>query len=135
MLDAKYVITTAVALLVTLLFRGKLVRWGNALFAFDAIGLGLFTIVGISVSMDAGLPFWVCVVMGGITGTVGGVFRDVLINEIPLIFRRDIYAIASITGGIVYFICFRIGVSMPLSEVIAALTVIDRKSTRMKSSH
>src|SRR3546814_5629593 len=87
MLDAKYVITTAVALLVTLLFRGKLVRWGNTLFAFDAIGLGLFTIVGISVSMDAGLPFWVCVVMGGITGTVGGVFRDVLFNEIPLIFR------------------------------------------------
>src|SRR5690606_35212367 len=90
MLDVMYFITTGVALLATLLFRGKLFKWGNTLFLFDAIGLGLFTIVGISKSFEAGLPFWVCIVMGAITGTLGGVFRDVLINEVPLIFRKDI---------------------------------------------
>lgn len=124
MLDAKYFITTGIALLATLLFRARLFRWGNTLFLFDAIGLGLFTIVGISKSLDAGLPFWGCIMMGAITGTLGGVFRDVLINEVPLIFRKDIYALACIAGGIVYFICSLFEFSTPVSELIAALTVI-----------
>ena len=123
-LDAKYFITTGIALLATLLFRARLFRWGNTLFLFDAIGLGLFTIVGISKSLDAGLPFWGCIMMGAITGTLGGVFRDVLINEVPLIFRKDIYALACIAGGIVYFICSLFEFSTPVSELIAALTVI-----------
>lgn len=124
MLDSKYFITTAVALLVTLLFKNKLFRWGNTLFLFDAIGLGLFTIVGISTGLEAGLPFWVCIVLGGVTGTVGGVFRDVLINEVPLIFRRDIYAVASILGGMIYFLCYQLQFSAAVSEITAALSVI-----------
>lgn len=124
MLDAKYFITTGVALIAMLLFKNRLLKWGNTLFLFDAIGLGLFTIVGISVSLDAGLPFWVCIVMGGITGTVGGVFRDVLLNEVPLIFRKDIYALASIMGGIIYFIFYQFRFAASISELVAALTVI-----------
>jgi len=124
MLNSMYFITTGVALLVTILFKGKIFKWGNTLFLFDAIGLGLFTIVGISVSLEAGLSFWVCIMMGAITGTLGGVFRDVLINEVPLIFRKDIYALACIAGGIVYFICYRFQLSAPVSELIAASTVI-----------
>lgn len=94
------------------------------MFLFDAIGLGLFTIVGISKSLDAGLSFWVCIMMGAITGTVGGVLRDVLINEVPLIFRKDIYALACIVGGIIYFICYQFQFSTPVCELLAALTVI-----------
>src|SRR5690606_33058526 len=88
MLDSKYFLTVGFALLVSLVVRDHLFKWHNTLFLFDSIGLGLFTIVGISVSLDAGLPFWVCIVMGTITGTVGGVIRDVLINEVPLLFRK-----------------------------------------------
>ncbi len=73
MLDGKYFLTTAAALLVTILFKEKVFRWGNTLYLFDAIGLGLFTIVGISKSLDAGLPFWVCIIMGAITGSVARV--------------------------------------------------------------
>lgn len=124
MLDSKYFITTAVALGVTLLFKNRIFRWGHTLFLFDAIGLGLFTIVGISKGLDAGLPFWVCIVLGGVTGTVGGVFRDVLINEVPLLFRRDIYAVASIVGGMLYFLCYQLQLSAFISELAAALTVI-----------
>lgn len=124
MLSARYFIATGVALLAALLFRDKLLKWGNTLFLFDAIGLGLFTIVGISKSLDAGLPFWVCIMMGAITGTLGGVFRDVLINEVPLLFRKDIYALACIAGGIVYFICYQFQFLTSVSELIAALTVI-----------
>ena len=93
-------------------------------FLFDAIGLGLFTIVGISKSSEADLPFWVCIVMGTITGTVGGVVRDVLLNEVPLLFRKDIYALACIAGGVIYWFCNYFNFPVGVTEMIAALTVI-----------
>lgn len=124
MTDAKYFLTTGVALLATLLFKDKLFRWGSTLLLFDAIGLGLFTITGISKSIDAGLPFWVCIVMGTITGSLGGVVRDVLLNEVPLLFRKDIYALACVAGGGVYFICSYFNFSTGITEIIAVVTVI-----------
>lgn len=124
MLDGKYFLTTGVALLAALLFKEKIFRWSNTLFLFDAIGLGLFTVVGISKSIAAGLPFWVCIVMGTITGSVGGVVRDVLLNEVPLLFRKDIYALACVAGGVVYFICTYFNLATGLTELIAASAVI-----------
>lgn len=123
-LDGKYFLTTGVALLATLLFKDKLFKWGSTLFLFDTIGLGLFTIVGITKSIDAGLSFWACIVMGTITGTVGGVVRDVLLNEVPLLFRKDIYALVCVAGGGVYFIGRYLNLMTGLTEIIAALTVI-----------
>ena len=124
MLDSKYFLTTGAALLATLLFRDKIFKWQNTLFLFDAIGLGLFTIVGISKSIEANLPFWVCIVMGTITGSIGGVVRDVLLNEVPLLLRKDIYALACVAGGVVYFACIHFNLSTSLTELIAALIVI-----------
>lgn len=124
MLDSKYFITTGVALLITILFKDKLFKWGNTLFLFDAIGLGLFTIVGISKSVEADFPFWVCILMGAITGSLGGVIRDVLLNEVPLLLRKDIYALACVAGGVVYFICIHFGVPITVTELIAAFVVI-----------
>ena len=124
MLDAKYFITTGVALISILLFKDKLIKFGSTLFLFDTIGLGLFTIVGITLSMNVGLPLWVCIVMGTITGCVGGVVRDVLLNEVPLIFRKDVYALACVAGGGIYFICDYFNVPTNITEIIAASTVI-----------
>ncbi len=124
MADAKYFITTGVALIATLLFKEKLFRWGSPLFLFDTIGLGLFTVVGITKSVDAGLPVWVCIVMGTITGSVGGVLRDVLLNEVPLLFRKDIYALACVAGGAVYFGGNYLHLPTGVSETLAASTVI-----------
>ena len=124
MLDAKYFITTGLALIATLLFKDKIFKLGSTLFLFDTIGLGLFTIVGITKSMDFGLPIWVCIIMGTITGTLGGVTRDVLLNEIPLLFRRDIYALACVAGGGVYFICKWFDLPGGVTEIIAASVVI-----------
>jgi uncharacterized membrane protein YeiH len=124
MLDGKYFLTTGVALFATLLFRDKIFKLGSALFLFDTIGLGLFTVVGITKSIDAGLPFWVSIIMGTITGTLGGVIRDILINEIPLLFRKDIYALACLAGGGVYFLCDHFDFPIGITEGIAAMTVI-----------
>lgn len=124
MLQPQYFLTTGVALLAVLLFKEKMLKIGSTLFLFDTIGLGLFTVVGITKSMDAGLPFWVCIIMGTITGTVGGVVRDVLLNQVPLLFRKDIYALACVAGGAIYFICSYLNLPGGLTELIAALTVI-----------
>lgn len=122
--DARYLIATGAALLAAIVFKEKLFRLGNALFIFDTIGLGLFTIAGITKSLDAGLSFWACILMGTITGTVGGILRDVLINEVPLLFRKDIYALACVAGGIVYFIGYKTGTPDFITEGISALTII-----------
>ena len=62
--------------------------------------------------------------MGTITGSVGGVVRDVLLNEVPLLFRKDIYALACVAGGGVYFLCNYLILPTGITETIAALTVI-----------
>ena len=75
------------------IFFGKhLIHLHNTFFIFDTIGLALFTVVGVGKSLALGYPFWVAIIMGSITGAAGGVIRDVFINEIPLIFRKEIYA-------------------------------------------
>jgi uncharacterized membrane protein YeiH len=124
MLDYTYVLTTGLALIATLIFRERIFKLGSTLFLFDTIGLGLFTVVGITKSIDAELPFWVCIVLGTITGSVGGVVRDVLLNDVPLLFRRDIYALACVLGGAVYFFCKFLGFPTQLTETIAVLSVI-----------
>jgi len=123
-LDPRYFIITGIALIAVILLKEKLFKWGNTLFLFDSIGLGLFTVVGISKGIDADLSIWVCIVMGTITGSLGGVIRDVLINEVPLVFREDIYASACIVGGGVYFTCQEFGLQSPFLEIVAVATVI-----------
>ena len=123
-LDSSYFLTTGVALLATLFLKDKIFKWRITLFLFDAIGLGLFTIVGITKSMEMNLPFWVCIAMGTITGSIGGVIRDVLLNEVPLLLRKDIYALACVAGGLVYFACVYFNLATNLTEIIAAFVVI-----------
>ncbi|MDD3738798.1 MAG: trimeric intracellular cation channel family protein [Lentimicrobiaceae bacterium] len=124
MLNSSYLIVTAVALLSFIFLKNLIFRLNKTLFLFDAIGLGLFTVVGIEKTLAVGYPFWVAIIMGMITGSVGGLIRDVLINEVPLILRRDIYASACIIGGLVFMLCYKLGVASALTSTITALTVI-----------
>jgi len=124
MMQPSYLIVTGVALCFVILFRKYLVHLNNTIFIFDAIGLGLFVVVGIERSLDADFPFWVAIVMGMITGSVGGVTRDILINEVPLIFRKDIYALACVCGGFVFLLCYELNLSKILTEIFTASSVI-----------
>ena len=124
MTDPKYFITTGLALISILVLKEKLLKLGSTLFLFDTIGLGLFTVVGLAKSMDAGLPFWTCIILGTITGSVGGVTRDVLLNQVPLIFRKDIYALACVAGGAVFFTMHHFQMPKELTETLSAASVI-----------
>ena len=70
-----------------------------------------------------GYPFWVAIIMGSITGAAGGVIRDVFINEIPLIFRKEIYAMACVVGGTAYWICELAGMHSYGCQVIGGMSV------------
>jgi len=124
MQQPSYLLVTGFALLAVILFRRGVFKLGKTLFIFDTIGLALFTVVGIGKTLDAGFPIWVAIAMGMITGSVGGVIRDVLINEIPLLFRRDIYALASLAGGLVYMIGITLEWKPASTETTAALSII-----------
>ena len=119
-----YVVITAVALVFVIVFRKQVVKLNNTFFIFDAIGIGLFTVVGVERSLEAGFPMWVNIIMGSITGDAGGMFRDIFINEVPLIFRKDIYAVACVLGGVTYYICLWLGCSHILTQIISAISVI-----------
>lgn len=124
MLNGFYLIVSAFALLFALLFRKYLVHMNNTIFMFDAIGLGLFTVVGIEKCLSFDFPMWVAIIMGTLTGAAGGILRDTLINEVPLVFRSDLYAIACVFGGLVYWICLKIGCPPIPTQIIAATSVI-----------
>ena len=132
MIDPAYLILTGLALFAALVFKNRLFSLGKTLFLFDTIGLGLFTLVGLEKSLEAGFPFWVCIILGAITGSLGGVIRDTLINEIPLLFRRDIYALASIFGGMVYFACLKFGITADWAFTLGASAVIAARILAVK---
>ncbi len=119
-----YLVCSAIALLWVMAFRRMLVRQNNTWFLFDTIGLALFTVTGIEKTITAGFPFWTAIIMGTITGAGGGVFRDVFINEVPLIFRKEIYALACVIGGIAYFICYKFGLESIFSGLICGFVVM-----------
>lgn len=95
----------------------------NTFFIFDSIGLALFTVVGVGKSISLGYPFWVAIMMGSLTGAAGGVIRDVLINEIPLIFRKEIYAMACVIGGIFYWFANLLGIESVIVQLISGSSV------------
>ena len=94
--------TIMFAVLVTFLFRSTIVKFFKALFLFDTIGISVFTIIGIQKGFAADISMPTAIMMGIATAVVGGVFRDVLCNDIPLIFHKEIYATACLIGGIAY---------------------------------
>jgi len=102
--DRNYFFAILGAYLIAYLFKSQVLQFRKGMFLFDTIGIGLFTILGIDISMSYNLNTEVCLIMGVVSACFGGVIRDVLVNEIPLIFRKEIYATACLFGGIIYLL-------------------------------
>lgn len=124
MLSPMYLAVMGISLLAVIIFRRALVGGMRTIFIFDAIGLALFVVVGIEKTLAGEWPMWVAVVMGIITGSFGGVTRDILINEVPLFFRKDIYATACLAGGVVYWLLSLTELPVWVPQITCAVTVI-----------
>lgn len=124
MTNSIYLICTGAALFTFILLKKLFTRLSKTWFLFDTLGLALFTVAGIQKTLIAGFPYWVAIIMGSITGAAGGVLRDVFVNEVPLVFRKEIYAIACIIGGIAYHLCENAGIGLELTVAVSFLTVV-----------
>ncbi len=116
-----YLLCTAFALLFVIVCRKHLERLKNAWFVFDTLGLALFTIAGIQKSIAFGQPYWVAIIMGCITGAAGGVIRDILLNNEPVIFQKEIYATACVLGGVSYWVIVTLGFPIEIATMCSFL--------------
>ena len=106
------------------LFRNYLQYLRKALFFFDTIGLGVYTVIGIQIGLTWGYSPMLGICLGTLTACFGGVVRDLLCNEIPLIFHREIYATISVVGGIVYTVMLYLGVSEMITTLVTLFGII-----------
>ena len=124
MTNGSYFICCALAVLAVGVFGKYIIHHNYTWFIFDTIGLALFNVIGIEKTLALGYPFWVAITMGAVTGAGGGIIRDVLMNEVPLIFRSEIYAVACVAGGLAYLLCVQWGLSVEISALLSAFCVI-----------
>lgn len=110
--------------IVAIVFRQKLGFFRKSLFLFDTIGLGIFTIIGIEKGLSVDLSPIVCILLGTITACFGGVTRDILCNEIPVIFQKEIYATACLLGGAMFFILKYMNLNSNFIYIATAGTII-----------
>ena len=124
MLDLEYVYVICLSFGLALLFRKKFERLRTSLFLFDTIGLGVFTLIGLEKGINIGLHPIVCIALGTMTACFGGVIRDILCAEIPVIFRKEIYATICILGGIIFFILRKFNLDNDILYLISSLVII-----------
>ena len=105
MKNLMYVLMIVASVVITLPFKKKFVgHWSYWLMVFDTIGLGVFTIIGLEKTLRFELSPVIAILLGAMTGSFGGVIRDILANKLPAVFHEEIYATACVAGGIVYFL-------------------------------
>ncbi|HMP87845.1 MAG TPA: TRIC cation channel family protein, partial [Lacibacter sp.] len=85
---------------------------------------GLFTLIGVEKGLELGFSPGICVALGTITGSFGGVIRDVLLNNVPLVFRKEIYASASILGGLLYLLLLRVDMLAHFATILSILFIV-----------
>ncbi len=118
------IMTIICAVLLTIIFSRWIKKFQKMLLIFDAIGLGLFTMAGISKGISHGFSPGICIALGTITGCFGGVIRDVMLNNLPLIFQREIYASACIAGGILFFIIQGTTIATGVEDAVIILVIV-----------
>ena len=124
MIDMTYTYVILGSVVFAMILRNKINYLRTSLFLFDTIGIGLYTVVGVEKGVTAELHPIICIALGTISACFGGVIRDILSNEIPVIFRKEIYATACILGGLIYFALSLLPIENNWVFVIAVIVVI-----------
>ncbi len=118
MTDLNYVIVITVTSLILQIFFHLYHKIDNALKLFDAIGLAAFSVIGFKVAINQDVSPLIAILMGVCTAVIGGMLRDIICNEIPMVLQREIYISASIAGSVTYLLLESLGVSAGLNEFI-----------------
>lgn len=114
-----------IATVTTIIFKTINKRFNYTLFLFDSLGLGLFTIIGIQKGIEMQFSPGICVALGTVTACFGGVARDILLNEIPVIFfKKEIYASACIVGGSIFYLLFFLQIPNAVAQSIGICIIV-----------
>ena len=108
----------------TVVFRKRIIKLDKTLLFFDTLGLGFFTIKGIEAGLDANLGMVSCLILGTITACFGGVVRDIILNEIPSLFQKEIYATACLLGGLLFFALHKIDLDFTKIEFLVFVLIV-----------
>lgn len=114
-----YLLITAAAALFTIFIARFMYRLRKIFLLLDAVGLVLFTVIGCNVALEMQQPFIIVITAGLITGCVGGVLRDMLCADIPLLFRSELYATVSVVTGLIYLGGLRVELPHDLVTILA----------------
>ncbi len=115
MLDLNYLVVIGVAVLASFFFKKYILRLRKTMFLFDTIGIGLFTILGLQKTLITDISPIIALMMGIVSAVFGGVLRDILCGEVPLIFRKEIYATACLAGGVLFLVMTSLEVNYHIS--------------------
>jgi uncharacterized membrane protein YeiH len=121
--EISYSLVIIVTVILAMVFWKKIKTLKITLFLFDSLGLGFFTIIGLQKGLVYDLSPLACIALGTVTGCFGGISRDILLNNIPLIFRKEIYATACIMGGLVFLLLRTFGVDDTVVKVVSVAVV------------
>ena len=119
MQDSNYLIAILTGVFLSYLLKPWIIRLKRSMFLFDTLGIGVFTVLGLQKTLDTGLSIPIALLMGVVSAVFGGVIRDVLCNEVPLIFRKQIYASACLAGGLVFMSGTKLGLPDPVISLFA----------------
>ena len=122
--DLNYIWTIIAAVVFTFLFKSKSASLSKTLFLFDTIGICVFTLLGTQKGLSYDLHPFIAIVMGMVSSVMGGVIRDVLTNDVPLIFKKEIYATISIAGGAMYLLLVQLDISYPYLQIAPIVFII-----------
>ncbi|WP_347053201.1 trimeric intracellular cation channel family protein [Flavobacterium olei] len=124
MRDMQYVYVIILGFFLAILFRKRFDKLRTSLFLFDTIGLGVFTLIGLERGLLTGLHPVICIALGTMTACFGGVIRDILCNEIPNVFKEEIYATICILGGLVFFSLRKLNLNDDVLYLVTSLVII-----------
>ena len=131
--DPIYIVITVIVGIVMFFLYSYFKKRMNVWLVFDAIGLGVFSIIGASIAYQiVGLDFLSMLFAGVITATGGGILRDVIVRDIPIVFVKEVYAVASIIGIVIFYIILSYGGDMQVASIIGIIAATGIRLLAMK---
>lgn len=132
-MDPSYVIITVLTGVILFFLYSKLKKHWNVFLKFDAIGLGVFTVIGATFAYNLfGLNFLAMVLAGMLTAVGGGILRDVFVNQVPIVFVKELYASASFVGVIIFYFILAVGADLYIASIVGIVIVTGLRLVAMK---
>jgi len=122
--DVNYMYAIIAGVIITAIFYERIIKFRKIMFVLDTLGVAIFTIIGTEKAIHFGLSPLIAAIMGMFTAVMGGVIRDVLTRETPILFRKELYASVCLAGALFYIGLEKAGCNRSLSVVLAIVLIL-----------